>query len=91
MHSFKANYEKILKVREQIPKENLLPYQGRRPVWSTRRLWPWAPLPNILEPTVKVTFLASFPRTYAPVWGDAITIAYPCDHHFLLGDFHMYF
>ena len=32
MHDFKANYEKILKVLKQISKENLLPYQRRKPV-----------------------------------------------------------
>lgn len=32
MHNFKANYEKILKVLKQISKENLLPYQRRKPV-----------------------------------------------------------
>jgi hypothetical protein len=31
-HNFKANYEKILKVPEQISKENLLPHQRRKPV-----------------------------------------------------------
>ena len=32
MHSFKANYGKILKVPEQISRENLLPYQRRKPL-----------------------------------------------------------
>lgn len=48
MHSFKANYGKILKVPEQISRGNPLPYQRRKPLLADTEVMATDPTPDHL-------------------------------------------